>query len=79
MFQKYEDPSKDNSPVQVMKLIYIKLRVLEKQGELSQGDLIQIDVNLNGLIASLGAVNVLKTHQFHFHTVSLLRNLSFYM
>ena len=60
VFQKYEDPSKDNSPVQVMKLIYIKLRVLEKQGELSQGDLIQIDVNLNGLIASLGGCQRIK-------------------
>jgi putative membrane protein len=60
VFQKYEDPSKDNSPVQVMKLIYIKLRALEKQGELSQGDLIQIDVNLNGLIASIGGCQRIK-------------------
>ena len=60
VFQKYEDPSKDNSPVQVMKLIHIKLRELEKQGELSQGDLIQIDVNLNGLIASLGGCQRIK-------------------
>ena len=60
VFQKYEDPSKDNSPIQVMKLIYIKLRELEKQGELSQGDLIQIDVNLNGLIASLGGCQRIK-------------------
>ncbi len=60
VFQKYEDPSKDNSPVQVMKLIYIKLRELEKQGELSQGDLIQIDVNLNGLISSLGGCQRIK-------------------
>ena len=60
IFQKYEDPSKDNSPVQVMKLIYIKLRALEQQGELSQGDLIQIDVNLNGLIASLGGCQRIK-------------------
>jgi len=59
-FQKYEDPSKDNSPVQVMKLIYIKLRELEKQGELSQGDLIQIDVNLNGLISSIGGCQRIK-------------------
>jgi len=58
--QKNEDPAKDNSPVQVMKLIYIKLRELEKQGELSQGDLIQIDVNLNGLIASLGGCQRIK-------------------
>jgi ion channel-forming bestrophin family protein len=60
VFQKYENPSKDNSPVLVMKLIYIKLRALEKQGELSQGDLIQIDVNLNGLIASLGGCQRIK-------------------
>ena len=60
VFQKYEDPSKDNSPVQVMKLIHIKLRELEKQGELSQGDLIQIAVNLNGLIASLGGCQRIK-------------------
>ena len=60
VFQKYEDPSKDNSPVQVMKLIHIKLRELEKQGELSQGDLIQIDANLNGLIASLGGCQRIK-------------------
>ncbi len=60
VFQKYEDPSKDNSPVQVMKLIHIKLRELEKQGELSQGDLIQIDVNLNGLISSLGGCQRIK-------------------
>ena len=58
--QKNEDPAKDNSPVQVMKLIHIKLRELEKQGELSQGDLIQIDVNLNGLIASLGGCQRIK-------------------
>ena len=58
--QKNEDPAKDNSPVQVMKLIYIKLRELEKQGELSQGDLIQIDINLNGLIASLGGCQRIK-------------------
>ena len=58
--KEFEDPSKDNSPVQVMKLIYIKLRALEKQGELSQGDLIQIDVNLNGLIASLGGCQRIK-------------------
>ena len=60
VFQKYEDPSKDNIPVHVMKLIYIKLLELEKQGELSQGDLIQIDVNLNGLIASLGGCQRIK-------------------
>jgi len=60
VFHKYEDPSKDNSPVQVMKLIHIKLRELEKPGELSQGDLIQIDVNLNGLIASLGGCQRIK-------------------
>ena len=60
VFQKYEDPSKDNSPVQVMKLIYIKLRALEKRGELSQGDIMQIDVNLNGLIASLGGCQRIK-------------------
>ncbi len=60
VFQKYEDPSKDNSPVQVMKLIHIKLRELEKQRELSQGDLIQIDANLNGLIASLGGCQRIK-------------------
>ena len=60
VFQKYEDPSKDNSPVQVMKLIYIKLRALEKQGELSQSDLIQIDINLNGLIASIGGCQRIK-------------------
>lgn len=60
VLQKYEDPSKDNSPVRVMKLIYIKLRALEKQGELSQGDLIQIDVNLNGLLASLGGCQRIK-------------------
>ncbi len=60
VFQKYEDPSKDNSPIQVMKLIYIKLRALEKQGELSQGDIIQIDVNLNSLIASLGGCQRIK-------------------
>jgi putative membrane protein len=60
VFQKYEDPSKDNSPIPVMKLIYIKLRELEKQGELSQGDLIQIDVNLNGLISSIGGCQRIK-------------------
>ena len=60
VYKKLEDPSNDNSPVQVMKLIYIKLRELEKQGELSQGDLIQIDVNLNSLIASLGGCQRIK-------------------
>ncbi len=60
VFEKYEDSSKDNSPVQVMKLIYTKLKELEKKGDLNQGDLIQIDVNLNGLIASLGGCQRIK-------------------
>ena len=60
VFEKYEDSSKDNSPVQVMKFIYTKLKELEKQGDLNEGDLIQIDVNLNGLIASLGGCQRIK-------------------
>jgi len=60
VFEKYEDSTKDNSPVQVMKLIYTKLKELEKKGDLNQGDLIQIDVNLNGLIASLGGCQRIK-------------------
>ena len=60
VFEKYEDSTKDNSPVQVMKLIYSKLKELEKKGDLNQGDLIQIDVNLNGLIASLGGCQRIK-------------------
>ena len=60
VFEKHEDSSKDNSPVQVMKFIYTKLKGLEKQGDLNEGDLIQIDVNLNGLIASLGGCQRIK-------------------
>jgi putative membrane protein len=60
VFEKFEDSTKDNSPVQVMKLIYTKLKELEKKGDLNQGDLIQIDVNLNGLIASLGGCQRIK-------------------
>ena len=43
-----------------MKLIYSKLKELEKKGDLNQGDLIQIDVNLNGLMASLGGCQRIK-------------------
>jgi len=60
VYENFENPSKDNSPVRVMKLIYIKLSELKKRGELNEGDLIQIDVNLNGLIASLGGCQRIK-------------------
>lgn len=41
-------------------MIYTKLREIEKKGELTQGDLIQIDVNLIGLMASLGGCQRIK-------------------
>lgn len=59
-FSKHENRLEDRSPVYVMQLIYIKLREIEKKGELTQGDLIQIDVNLNGLMASLGGCQRIK-------------------
>lgn len=59
-FSKHENRLEDRSPVYVMQLIYIKLREIEKKGELTQGDLIQIDVNLNGLMASLGGCERIK-------------------
>jgi putative membrane protein len=59
-FYKHENRLEDGSPVYVMQLIFIKLREIEKKGELTQGDLIQIDVNLNGLMASLGGCQRIK-------------------
>ncbi len=59
-FENFENQIKDNSPVLVMKHIYAKLKKLEKEGQLSPNDLIQIDVNLNSLIASLGACQRIK-------------------
>lgn len=60
IFSKHENRLEDVSPVYVMQLIYVKLREIEKKGELTQGDLIQIDVNLNGLMASLGGCQRIK-------------------
>lgn len=59
-FSKHENRLEDGSPVYVMQMIYVKLREIEKKGELTQGDLIQIDVNLNGLMASLGGCQRIK-------------------
>lgn len=60
IFSKHENRLEDGSPVYVMQMIYTKLREIEKKGELTQGDLIQIDVNLNGLMASLGGCQRIK-------------------
>lgn len=59
-FENFENQIKDNSPVLVMKHIYTMLNKLERNGQLSQNDLIQIDVNLNGLLASLGGCQRIK-------------------
>jgi ion channel-forming bestrophin family protein len=59
-YENFENQNKDNSPTHVMKHIYSKLKKLEKDGQLSQNDLIQIDVNLNSLIASLGGCQRIK-------------------
>lgn len=59
-FENFENQNKDNSPLLVMKNIYAKLKKLEMEGQLSPNDLIQIDVNLNSLIASLGACQRIK-------------------
>ena len=56
----HENKLEDGSPVYVMQMIYTKLREIEIKGELTQGDLIQIDVNLNGLMASLGGCQRIK-------------------
>ena len=56
----HENKLEDGSPVYVMHMIYTKLREIEIKGELTQGDLIQIDVNLNGLMASLGGCQRIK-------------------
>jgi ion channel-forming bestrophin family protein len=59
-YAQYDNRLKDNSPMHVMKMIYIKLKQLEKDGQLSQEDLIQLDVNFVGLIASLGGCQRIK-------------------
>ena len=59
-YAQYENRLHDNSPTHVMKMIYIKLKQLEKKGQLSQQDLIQLDVNFVGLIASLGGCQRIK-------------------
>jgi putative membrane protein len=59
-YAHYENRLQDNSPTHVMKMIYTKLKQLVKDGQLSQEDLIQLDVNFVGLIASLGGCQRIK-------------------
>ena len=50
----------DNSPTLAMKMIYLKLKQHVKNGQLSQEDLIQLDVNFVGLMASIGGCQRIK-------------------
>lgn len=59
-YSKFENPLVDNSPTLAMKMIYLKLKQHVKNGQLSQEDLIQLDVNFVGLMASIGGCQRIK-------------------